>query len=303
MNELTQFLTGYGTPVLFAIVFVEQAGLPLPSAPWLLAAGALSATGKISPALVIGVTALAAVMADSLWFYVGRRGGERVLRVFCRLSFSRNTCVGRTKDLFTRHGFKALVAAKFLPGLGTVMPPLAGALGMSTGRFLFFDALGSLFYGTFYTTAGFLFRKQLQQALDLLHRLGLTALLLLLAVVGGYVVFKYAHRRKPPVTGRSAREPAARTEPAGIGVSIAAEGWNPPHLQTMTAVTGLPSQNVRIFAEVQREKSVPRRTTVPRPIEGAPRAVCNSISHIGLDRLGSPHGQEQTHRHPHRRRR
>src|SRR6266853_565624 len=150
MNEITQFLVGHGGPVLFAVVFVEQAGLPLPSAPWLLAAGALSAGGKLNLVLAIGVTALAALMADSLWFYVGRRGGERVLRLFCRLSLARNSCVGRTKNLFARHGLQTMVAAKFLPGLGTVMPPLAGALGMTTTRFLLFDGLGALFYGSFY---------------------------------------------------------------------------------------------------------------------------------------------------------
>jgi len=84
MDELTQFLMSHGGPVLFAIVFVEQAGLPLPSAPWLLAAGALSATGKLNPVLALAMTALACVVADSIWFYVGRRGGQRVLHLFCR---------------------------------------------------------------------------------------------------------------------------------------------------------------------------------------------------------------------------
>src|SRR5216684_1789198 len=136
MTDITQFLMGHGGPVLFAIVFAEQAGLPLPSAPWLLAAGALSASGKLNPSLAIAMPALASVIADSIWFYVGRRGGNRVLRLFCRLFLAQNACVGRTKDLFARHGLQALVAAKFLPGLGAVMPPLAGALGVSTGRFL-----------------------------------------------------------------------------------------------------------------------------------------------------------------------
>jgi len=194
MNDMTQFLMRYGGPVLFAIVFAEQAGLPLPAAPWLLAAGALSASGKLNPALAIGLTALAAVMADSLWFYVGRRGGQRVLRLFCRLSLARNSCVGRTKGLFARQGLQALVAAKFLPGLGAVMPPLAGALGMNTSRFLLFDGLGSLVYGTFYIAAGFLLRNQLRQAMALLAQLGFSALLLALVLVGGYVAFKYSRR-------------------------------------------------------------------------------------------------------------
>jgi membrane protein DedA with SNARE-associated domain len=194
MNDMTQFLMGYGGPVLFAVVFVEQAGLPMPAAPWLLAAGALSAGGHLNPALAVGLTALAAVIADSLWFYVGRKGGQRVLRLFCRLSLSRNSCVGRTKGLFARHGLQALVAAKFIPGLGAVMPPMAGALGMSTSRFLLFDGLGSLFYGAFYITAGFLFRDQLRQAMGVLSHFGFSALLLVLVVLAGYVAFKYTRR-------------------------------------------------------------------------------------------------------------
>src|SRR2546425_1088287 len=180
MNDLSQFLMTHGGPVLFAIVFAEQAGLPLPSAPWLLTAGALSASGKLNPALAVGVTALAAVMAGLLWFFIGRRGGQRVLRLFCRLSLARNSCVGRTKGLFARHGLQTLVAAKFIPGLGAVMPPLAGALGMATGRFLLFDGLGSLFYGSFYIVAGFLFHNQLQDIVATLNQLGFSALLLAL---------------------------------------------------------------------------------------------------------------------------
>src|SRR6266516_3539204 len=100
MNEITQFLMGHGGPVLFAIVFAEQAGLPLPSAPWLLAAGTLSAGGKLNPALAIGVTELRSLIANSLWFYVGRRGGQRVLLLFCCFSLVRSFFVGRTKDFF-----------------------------------------------------------------------------------------------------------------------------------------------------------------------------------------------------------
>src|ERR1051325_11497799 len=85
MNEISPFLVNHGGPVLFAIVFAEQAGLPLPSAPWLLAARALSAGGKLNPALAIGLTSVAALLSDSAWFYIGRRGGQRVLRLFCRL--------------------------------------------------------------------------------------------------------------------------------------------------------------------------------------------------------------------------
>jgi len=230
MNELTQFLISHGGSVLFAIVFAEQAGLPLPSAPWLLAAGALSASGKLNPFLALAMTALACVVADSIWFYVGRRGGPRVLRLFCRLSLAPNTCVGRTKGLLARHGLQALVAAKFIPGLGAVMPPLAGALGVRTGRFLLLDSLGSLFYGGFYIAAGYLFHNQLQDILATLNQLGFSALLLTLVLVPGYIIFKYVRRRRPLI-GRmqqhgNARIPEAEAieENQGVARVIAPQG-------------------------------------------------------------------------------
>ncbi len=247
-----QFLVRHGAPLLFAIVFVEQAGLPLPSAPWLLTAGALSASGKLNPALAVGVTALAAVMADSLWFYIGRRGGQRVLRLFCRLSLARNSCVGRTKGLFARHGLQTLVAAKFLPGLGAVMPPLAGALGMTTSRFLLFDGFGSLIYGSFYIVAGFLFHNQLRQAMALLNQLGFSALLLAVVLVGGYVAFKYGRRRT--ALARVARQNAKTGVAFGVpsvitdstyhdAASLPAESLSALELQSVAlAVTSSPSQ-------------------------------------------------------------
>ena len=204
MNETSQFLVSHGGPVLFAVVFAEQAGLPLPAAPWLLAAGALSATGRLNPLLATAMTALACVLADSLWFYVGRRGGQRVLRWFCRMSLAQTGCVGRSKGLFARHGLQALVAAKFLPGLGAVMPPLAGALGVRAGRFLVLDGLGSLFYAGFYVSAGYVFHNQLQEAITKLNQIGLSAALLALGLATGYIAYKYARRRI-----RAARRSAA----------------------------------------------------------------------------------------------
>ena len=256
MSDTMQFLVSHGAPLLFAIVFAEQAGLPLPSAPWLLTAGALSASGKLNPTLAIGVTALAAVMADSLWFYIGRRRGQRVLRLFCGLSLARNSCVGRTRGLFARHGLQTLVAAKFIPGLGAVMPPLAGALGMTTSRFLLFDGFGSLFYGSFYIVAGFLFHNQLRQAMAVLNELGFSALLMAIVLVGGYLAFKYIRRRKALTRVARRKNPENTKTGVAFGVpsvitgstyhnaaSIPAESLSALELQSVAlAVTSSPSQ-------------------------------------------------------------
>ena len=79
MNEITSLLLKHAGSVLFLATLVEQIGLPLPAVPWLVGAGALAASGKLNPWMAIGVTFLACMIADSLWFCLGRRRGHRVL--------------------------------------------------------------------------------------------------------------------------------------------------------------------------------------------------------------------------------
>src|SRR6266404_6059526 len=163
MSEATHFLVSHGAPVLFAVVFLEQIGLPLPTVPWLLGAGALWAMGMMNPCLAFAVTVAACLAADLIWFYLGRHRGNRVLRVLCRISLHPDSCVGRTRAIFARYGVGGVMAAKFLPGLGLVFPPLAGMGGMSSGRFLFYDAVGSMLYAGCFLVLGLLFSNQLQQ--------------------------------------------------------------------------------------------------------------------------------------------
>jgi membrane protein DedA with SNARE-associated domain/rhodanese-related sulfurtransferase len=196
MNEITRFLLGHGGPVLFLVVFVEQIGLPLPAVPWLLAAGALAAAGQLNGWLAVGVTLLACIIADSIWFYLGRRNGHRVLGLLCRISLEPDSCVRRTQDLFSRYGTQGLLVAKFVPGLSTLAPPLAGNAGVSLSRFLFFDGSGSLLYVGGFMLVGFMFSRQLEQIIGAFGSVGSSALGVLVTVAALYVVYKYIQRRR-----------------------------------------------------------------------------------------------------------
>src|SRR5258706_14540423 len=118
MSESTRFLANHGGLLLFAVVFLEQIGLPIPTAPWLLGAGALWAMGLMNPFVAFGVTVAACLVADLIWFHLGRHRGARVLRVLCRISLHPDSCVSRTQAIFTRYGILGVMASKFLPGLG-----------------------------------------------------------------------------------------------------------------------------------------------------------------------------------------
>src|SRR5258705_503912 len=176
MNETLEFLVRHGAVVLFAAVFVEQLGVPLPAAPWLLAGGALAATRKINWLTAFIAATFGSVLADLIWFYLGRFGGNRVLNLLCRISLEPDSCVRRTQGLFTRYGMRGVVAAKFIPGLSTLAPPLAGSSGVSGPRFFFFDGLGSLLYGGFFILVGVLFSHQLELIINALAGLGRSAL-------------------------------------------------------------------------------------------------------------------------------
>src|SRR5947209_12984210 len=163
MNETSQFLMRHGLPLVFAAVFVEQMGLPIPAVPLLLTVGALSALGKFSLLLGIIVTVMACLIADAFWFYLGRHRGNKVLAFLCRISLEPDSCVRRTQNVFTRYGLRGIVVAKFLPGMSTVAPPLAGMSGVHVGRFHLADGFGSLLYGSTFLGIGYVFSSQIEQ--------------------------------------------------------------------------------------------------------------------------------------------
>jgi membrane protein DedA with SNARE-associated domain/rhodanese-related sulfurtransferase len=196
ISEITQFLVDHGGSVLFAVVLLEQAGLPLPAAPWLLAAGALCANGRLNPVLALAATVMACLIADGVWFQLGRHHGSRVLNLLCRISLEPDSCVRRTQNVFTRYGMRGVLVAKFLPGIGTLVPPLAGNAGVSAPRFFIFDGLGSLLYGGCYLLVGFLFNKQLEKILATAGSLGSSALEVIAALVAVYIGVKYFQRRR-----------------------------------------------------------------------------------------------------------
>jgi len=196
MNDLDEFLIRHGPAVLFAMVFVEQTGLPLPSAPWLLAGGALIGIGKMNWLAALAAAATGSLLADMIWFYIGRYYGNRVLNLLCRISLEPDTCVRRTQAIFARNGLRGIVIAKFIPGLSTLAPPMAGSAGMRATRFFIYDGLGSLIYCGCFIVIGALFSHQLEQVLKALGSLGLGALGVVAGLFALYIGYKYFQRQR-----------------------------------------------------------------------------------------------------------
>ncbi len=134
MSTLIHYLVRYGVSLVFLNVFAEQIGMPVPAVPTLIVAGALARNGRMSSTHTILIAAVAAsLIADWIWFLLGRRYGYRILRTLCRISLSPDSCVRDTEARFERWGMKSLLFAKFVPGFSTVAPPLAGASPLVAG--------------------------------------------------------------------------------------------------------------------------------------------------------------------------
>ena len=129
MTETLSYLVRYGYILLTLWVFAEQMGTPLPSAPILLAAGALVASGRMNVMFTILLAAGAALTADIFWFHAGRARGQHVIGRLCHLSMEPDSCVRRAKNLLDRHGLRLLLVAKFVPGLNTIAAPIVGSIG------------------------------------------------------------------------------------------------------------------------------------------------------------------------------
>ncbi len=196
MASSLQFLIDHGASVLFWVVFLEQAGLPVPAVPLLIAAGALVGAGKMSLATALVVPLVAALPPDVAWYYLGRMKGGTVLGFLCRLSLEPDSCVRDTEHLFHQHGPRALLIAKFIPGFSTVAPPLAGIVGMRATTFLWYDALGALIWIGASAGVGALFSSQLEYLLRLFDQAGGLLLIVLLFGLAGFIGYKFYHRKR-----------------------------------------------------------------------------------------------------------
>jgi len=190
MNSWISGLALHGYSILFATVFLEAVGLPLPAALALLIAGGASARGSLLGSYALGGALLAMVTGDTLMFLMGRYTGWWLLGVLCRISLNPESCILRSADSFYRRGRMLLVVAKFIPGINTMAPPLAGCMNMPLLQFLALDLAGAALYTGSYFGVGFLFSDALGAITRGYQTFGRVVGWVVIFLVAGYVAFQ-----------------------------------------------------------------------------------------------------------------
>lgn len=196
MPDFQALLASHGPAIIALAVLIDQLGIPIPSAPTLLLAGSLIASNELSAGSTLAAATLAALPADLIWFELGRRRGSAVLGLLCRISLEPDSCVRTTRESFEKRGPGTLLFAKFVPGLQTVAPPLAGAGGMSVARFVAFDAVGSLIFNGAFLLVGYLLRDQIDRFLALLALFGTRLLTVILVSIVFWIGWKFFQRQR-----------------------------------------------------------------------------------------------------------
>jgi membrane protein DedA with SNARE-associated domain/rhodanese-related sulfurtransferase len=190
MESWISNLAAHGYAILFATVFLEAVGLPVPAALALLIAGAASASGSLQGSYAV-LGALAVMLAgDTLMFLVGRYTGWWLLGILCRISLNPESCILRSADSFYRRGRKLLVIAKFIPGINTMAPPLAGCMNMRLLQFIRLDLAGAALYIVSYFMVGFAFSGALEAVTKGYRTFGRVAGWVVIVLVAGYVAMQ-----------------------------------------------------------------------------------------------------------------
>jgi membrane protein DedA with SNARE-associated domain len=196
MSDTLQFVVQYGYALLFGWVLIEQGGLPIPATPLLLAAGALAGRGRMSLPLVVLAATAGCFGADVFWYTFGKRRGAVVLNLLCRIAMEPDSCVRRTETTFSKYGPRTLLICKFIPGLNTAAPALAGMVRVPYRRFVIFDLLGATLWTVAYSVLGFVFSKQLDRVVADAHLFSGWVLVLFASGVVAYVLYRWRERER-----------------------------------------------------------------------------------------------------------
>jgi membrane protein DedA with SNARE-associated domain/rhodanese-related sulfurtransferase len=193
---LDSMFSQFGLALVVVNVFLDQAGFPIPAIPTLIVAGAVAASHHAWGLELFLGTVVASVVADMGWYFAGRRYGNGVMRLLCRISLTPDYCVSETQERFERWGQKAVVMAKFVPGLAIIAPPLAGALHVGRLKFLSLSALGSALWAGSFLVLGAVLTEQIERLLPVVTHYASVALAVILTLLILYVAFKWWERRR-----------------------------------------------------------------------------------------------------------
>jgi membrane protein DedA with SNARE-associated domain/rhodanese-related sulfurtransferase len=249
MEDFNGILATHGLLSLSVVLFLKRMGVPVPALPFLLLAGAQGAQDGAFALMALVSATLASVLADTAWFFGGRRYGRSMLGLMCRISISPGTCIRKSELTFAHRGALTVLLAKFIPGVAGLAPPLAGALGMRPGSFTLLNLCGTALWTGTGIALGLAFHEQVSQVLRWIEQMGRAAVPFVVAAFALYIAWLLARRalvtraagKAPRIDREILSEMLARGEPVVL-VDVRGAG-SPPEARIPGALHASPGSD------------------------------------------------------------
>ena len=194
MQVLTHLIESYGLLLIFAVVLLDEIGLPVPSLPALVAAGAIARNGHFPLPAVIGAALAGALLADAIWYWAAIRIGRRILAILCRISLAPDSCVRQTENLFQRAGPWSLLFARYVPAFTNIAVAMAAVLRLPVAFFLSLNLVGGFLYYGLAALIGALFHRAVAEILNTMAAFGMISIVLLVVAFAIYILLRWWER-------------------------------------------------------------------------------------------------------------
>ena len=216
MHHLIQvfepYLHQYGYLAVFAALFLEDFGVPVPGETLLIAGSLLATKGEINIFVLLPIAWLAAVLGDNVGYAIGRYGGRALVLRFGRYLRLTHERLSYAEGFFNRRGAVIVIFARFFEILRQLNGIVAGITRMAWGRFVIYNAIGAALWVGFWSTLFFQVGKQGERIGILYKRYEPLMLAALALLGGGIVVFQVLRKRRKARDLREKADHAPGTE-------------------------------------------------------------------------------------------
>ena len=186
---MQHLVENYGLGLLFLLIMLESAGIPLPGETALIGAAVLAERGHFDIVAVVAVAAAAAIVGDNGGYWVGRTWGRKLLTRWKRLERFSEKVLPPAERFFARHGSKAVFFGRFIAVLRITAAWLAGVTRMPWWKFLFWNASGGIIWATLVSLLAYYLGKAVAEAVNHYGLIGGGALVGVLILALGLVHF------------------------------------------------------------------------------------------------------------------
>jgi membrane protein DedA with SNARE-associated domain len=209
LHGVAPILDRWGYLAVAGVIGVESFGVPAPGQTIMVAAAIYAGAGRLNVVAVAAIAFVAAVLGDNIGYWIGVRGGRRIVHRFGKYVLITPERLERAEKFFARRGNRIVVVARFIDGLRQLNGVIAGITAMPWRTFLIYNAIGAALWVGWWTTISYVLGTHLVEIIEQVHRYKWCAMAVVAVAVAAYIILHVRHIRR-----RRARAAAAAEEDA-----------------------------------------------------------------------------------------